>query len=69
VVNIKDRAYWFFYNLIRFLVNLVFMPLSWATQIIHGFYIVFFVTDGSQELVWPWETWNFEIWEQEKKSK
>ncbi len=49
-MTVKDRLYWFFYNLVRLPFCLLIGILSPLVLIFHIFRITFFVTDGSEVL-------------------
>jgi hypothetical protein len=58
-MKIKDRLYWFSKNLVTFILLLIVLPFHLAFAIIRGLRIVF-ITDGSEELTFPWEwDWRF----------
>lgn len=57
-MEIKDRAFWFFRNLLVFIVSLPFLPLFILWCILKDLVIVLFITDGSECLGWFWE-WNW----------
>ena len=54
-MKILDRIYWLRNNLIRFPIVLLWMIIEFPINIIKLIYLVLFVTDGSEELCWPWE--------------
>jgi len=60
-MEIMDRFYWFRYNLVRFLVGIIFLPIHCVWGFIRGLVgmiIALAITDGSETLSWPWE-WNW----------
>lgn len=54
-----ERFYWFRFNLIRFIVGIPFHPLWWLKGTLSQIRPLF-ITDGSEELSWPWE-WDWRI--------
>jgi len=56
-MSLKDRLYWFFYNLKRYILLIIVSPFYWLWKFIVGIlwatYILFFITDGSEELTYP----------------
>lgn len=57
-MKIKDRVYWFFKNLLAIVLILIIGPFYIVYALSGALYILFFVTDGSTDLLWPWQ-WNW----------
>jgi len=57
-MGIKDRAYWFFRNLLSIILTLIIGPFYILWSLSGAVYILFFVTNGSTVLLYPWE-WNW----------
>ena len=51
---IREKSYWFFHNLIRLPVILMWLPFEFLISIFELFKTMLTV-DGSEELCWPWE--------------
>jgi hypothetical protein len=57
-MNIMDRVYWFRYNLVRFLIGIIFFPIFFVWLLIRQVVVMFIIlatTNGSSTLAWPWE--------------
>jgi len=54
-VKMKVRLYYFLSNLIKYICLIIAYPFWLMWGLIYFFCIVFFVTDGSVELKFPWE--------------
>lgn len=57
-MEIKDRAYWFFRNLFAFILAIPVIPVYIGWNLMDNLFIIFFVTNGSEVINWPWE-WNW----------
>lgn len=53
-LSLSDRLYWLGYNLIRYPICLIEIPIMavWSIFLITG---ILFKTDGSETLSFPWE--------------
>lgn len=65
-MKLSDKWYWFSRNFVNFILSLIFLPffLLWymITTIINGFYITFFITNGSTAInpPWKWQWWGLD---------
>lgn len=66
-MKFSDRLYWFCINFCSFIFFLILITPYVIWGVIYSFFqairITFFVTDGSERLMFPWE---WELWEKEK---
>ena len=61
-MEIKDRFYYFFTNLIKYLLMVIVCPFWQLWGLIYFLYVVFFVTDGSVVIQFPWKWDWMKLW-------
>ncbi len=53
-----ERLFYFSKNLLAFLLGIIVIPFHMIFGIYRMAIVVFFITDGSEEIAFPWE-WNW----------